>query len=93
VFHRQLKYELKKIQDKKVARHTSEKLRTNGRGQQIRHMMFIAKQINELTLSFIFIGFITQRDSFPSLGSPEIKLNKENKITKILFLMLTEMNA
>jgi hypothetical protein len=58
--------------------------------------MFIAKQVNELTLSFIFIALRTQRDSFPSLGSPAIKLNKENKITKILFiffLMLTEMNA
>jgi hypothetical protein len=45
--------------------------------------MFIAKQANELTLSFVSIALKTQRDSFPSLGSPAIKCNKENKITKI----------
>jgi hypothetical protein len=45
--------------------------------------MFIAKQANELTLNFVSIAFRTQRDSFPLLGSPAIKLNKENKITKI----------
>jgi hypothetical protein len=59
-------------------------------------MVFIAKQDNELTLSFISIALRTQRDSFPSLGSPAITLNKENKITEILFilfLMLIAMNA
>jgi hypothetical protein len=53
-------------------------------------MLFIAKQANELTLSFVSIAFRTQRDSFPSLGSPAIKLNYEDFM---LFFMLTKMNA
>jgi hypothetical protein len=46
--------------------------------------MFIAKQANELTLSCVSIALKTQRDSFPSPGSQAIKLNRENKITKIV---------